>query len=180
MTINTSDQIESNDSIKNIAEAKSRIIEYLQLRIAELGNSIAGENPDEQNNYSADYYANRDQRDILNEFLDIVKSVSGSDKGLDSVESFIQAICGEVQNFPKENYGQFIKFIEDTFKIKVKPLSGPPIYYTAWLNHYSGKYGVTPEEVQKVLPYELFQKFEQSNDTAARIRLMMDNFDQAE
>ncbi|MBA4336494.1 hypothetical protein C0416_01835 [bacterium] len=180
MNIDSSISKEGNEITNDIFDAKNKIANYLTLRIAELTNSIEGETPDEENNYSKNYYSTKDYRDQLNRFLEIVESAFKEAQNFDSVEDFLQSISQKIQNFPKESYDQIIKFIEETFDVKVKPLAGPPMYYTSWLNYYSKKYKVTPEKVQEVLPYELFQKFEQSNDTAARIRLMMDNFGEAE
>jgi hypothetical protein len=172
MNINTSDPKEGSEITKEIFKAKDRIVNYLKIRIAEITNSIQGESPDEKNGYSKDYYSAKDYRDQLNRFLEIVESTATKAETFDSVESFVQTFCQQIQNFPKESYEQLIKFIEETFSFKVKPLSGPPIRYTAWLNYYAQKHGVTPEQVEEIMPYGIFKNFEQKDDTAARSKFV--------
>ncbi len=176
MDINTSNSKEGNETSDGILKAKNKILSYLKIRITEITNSIEGESPDEKGYYTQNYYDAKDYRDQLNRFSEIVESEVNNLSASISVEDFLQSVCKKIQNFHKESYEQFLKFIEGTFGFKAKPLDNPPIIYTAWLNYYSKEYRVTPEEVGRVMPYKLFQKFEQSNDTAARIRLMMDNF----
>ena len=174
MNINTSDPKERSEMTKEIFKTKDIIANYLKIRVAEITNSIQGESPDDKNDYSKNYYSATDYRDQLNRFLEIIELTSTKAETFDSVESFVQTFCQQVQNFPKESYGQLIKFIEETFSFKVNPLNGPPIRYTAWLNYYAQKHGVTPEQVGEIMPYGVFKNFEQRDDTAARSKFVSD------
>lgn len=154
-----------------IMNAKKIIMQYLQERIAEKDNAIEGERPDESSHYSDDYYKQKLLREQLQSFLEIVDSED--DNSANSQEEFIQQICQKIQNFPEESYEQLFNFIERTFNVKIKPLDKPTAFYISWINHWARQYGITPEELKKIMPFEEFQKFEQSNDTAARIKLLM-------
>lgn len=169
MNINNVASKENSDNFDSIIDAKNRIVAYLHARIDELTNAIAGQRPDENGEYPEDYYKDKDRRDQLSRFVSIVLN----NKNFESLDSFLQSICQEIQNFPEESFEQLFNFIEQTFSIQIKPLTGPSTFYISWLNHWAERYGVAPDEIEKIMPFEDFQKFEQQNDSAARIKIVM-------
>lgn len=173
MDINNSAPKENSDITSKIIDARNTIAKYLRARISEKDNAIAGEQPDQDGNYSQDYYEQKDLRDQLNSFLSIVMSDSKNLRSYASIEDFIQEVCQEIQNFPEKSFEQLFTFIEKTFSVQIKPLTGPTIFYISWLNYWAERYDVTPDEIARIMPFKEFQKYEQSNDTAARIKIVM-------
>lgn len=176
MDINNSASKENSDITSEITGARDQIARYLRARISEKENAIAGEQPDDKGNYSQDYYEQKDRRDQLNTFLEIVLSKSRDLNSFNTVEDFIQEVCQEIQNFPEKSFEQLFIFIEQNFPVQIKPITGPTTFYISWLNHWAERYGVAPDEIERIMPFEDFQKFEQQNDTAARIKIVIDNF----
>lgn len=170
MNINNINSKENSDDLDTIIDAKNKIVAYLQNRIDELTNTIAGQRPDENGEYPKDYYKAKDKRDQLNRFISIVLN----NKNFESLDSFIEPVCQEIQNFPEDSYEQLFNFIKKTFSIQIKPLTGPTIFYTSWVNYWAEQYEVDSEEIKKIMPFEKFQEFEQQNDSAARIKIVID------
>lgn len=169
MNINNINSKENSDDIDAIIDAKNRIVAYLQNRIDELTNTIAGQRPDENGEYPDAYYKAKDKRDQLNQFISIVLNT----KHCESLGYFIQSMCQEIQNYPEDSYEQLFGFIKKTFSIQIKPLTGPTVFYTSWIDYWAKQYGVDSEEIKEIMPFAKFQKFEQQNDAAARIKIVM-------
>ncbi|MCD6109340.1 hypothetical protein J7J83_01100 [bacterium] len=176
MTIDNLSQNENLNTQTEIKDVAEKIISYLTLRINEIDNSIYAQTPDENGNYPESYYRNKDERDQLNSFIEIILSAVKEVRQETNKKAFIQTICKKIQNYPKESYKQLFRFIEETFEIEIKPQNGPTDFYKGWLKYYAEEYGVTTQEIQELIPFEEFQ----TQDIRTRVRKLMKHFGETE
>lgn len=149
----------------DLKEAREEIVNYLRNEIGYLNQSVDGERPDEEGEYTESRGIIKETRDTIYSIINIFDVTDETLSSFNSLEDYLKASAERVYAYPEGASKPVIAYLEKKFGIKLDKPEGPSLYYKYFMNGTAESLNLDVEELKELIPYEEFEKLKSGEAT---------------